>query len=432
LKVKVWLCLYHFWAFSAIIKGYFQIILVKKDYRKDLEYGSKVALRSIIMIATLAIVKGVLGSVTGFVVLIADALSSFADFLSLFAAYIGLRLSQRSATKNFKYGYYKAETFAALVAAVVIIYFGIDILLESVDRIVNPKEPEHLFLVFFSVGLSILFSLYASKNLIGAGKKINSLALINNGKDKKMDVLVEVAVLFGAGAHYLHFPYLEGVVGVVISFLTLKLGLETAKEALFFLLDYFDDQALMKKVRDIIESKAHIVRDIKDIRMRRAGTFVFGEAFLEINPYAQTKDIRNELKTLKEGIEDASPYLKDFLIFVDIPYRKKVKVAVPVKEDKGLESELAPNFAETNAYIFVEVKEKEIVDSYSHEFKFAETDIKGITDFLQREKVNIIVNNDMHSLMFYELRRLKNIDVYPTFGNVNNVENIVKLLLIDT
>lgn len=403
-----------------------------KDYQKDLEYGSRVALRSIIMIGILAVVKGVLGSITGFVVLIADALSSFADFLSLFAAYIGLRLSRRSATKNFKYGYYKAETFAALVASVVIIYFGINILIESVSRIITPEEPEHLFLVFFSVGLSILFSLYASRKLIKAGKKINSLALINNGKDKKMDVVVEVAVLFGAGAHFINFPYLEGVVGVIISFLTLKLGLETAKESLFFLLDYFDDQKLMKQIRDIIEAKAHVVRDIKDIRMRRAGTFIFGEAFLEITPYAQTKDIRNELKTLREAIEDASPYLKDFLIFVDIPYRKKIKIAVPVKKNHGLESELAATFEETKAYIFVEVKEKKIVDHYSRDFDFDVQNINEITDFLQKENVNIIVNNDMHSLLFYELRRLHNVDVYPSFGNVTNVENTVKLLLIDT
>lgn len=405
---------------------------MKRNYRKDLKYGSQVALSSIIQIGFLALVKAILGYITGFVVLTADALSSFADFLSLFAAYIGLTLSRHSATKNFKYGYFKAETFAALIAAVVIIYFGIQILIESIQRITNPVEPQHLFLVFISVFVSVVLSYRLSRKLIKAGERINSLALINNGKDKRMDVIVELAVLFGAVAHIFHFPYVEGIVGVIISFLTLKLGVETAKESLFFLLDYFDNQVLMKKVRRIIRRKSRIVRDIKDIRMRRAGTFVFGEAFLEVNPYAQTKDIRNELKMLRDAIVRSTSYIKEFLIFVDVPYRKKIKVAVPVKANKRLKSEIATSFADTKAYLFIEVENKKIVRYYGKAFNFKVTEINAAKDFLTKEGINVIINNDMHSLLFYELRRLHNIDVYPNFGNVKDAKSIVSLLLIDT
>lgn len=405
---------------------------MRRNYRKDLKYGSQVALEAIITTAVLAIVKAILGYITGFVVLTADALASFADFLSLFAAYIGLTLSRRSATKNFKYGYFKAETFAAFIAAVIIIYFGIQILLESVERITNPVEPQHLSLAVLSVVVSMILSYRLARKLIRAGEKINSLALVNNGKDKQMDLILEVAVLLGAGAHVLNFPYVEGIVGVIISFLTLKLGLETAKESLFFLLDYFDDQVLMKKIRRIIRKKSHIVRDIKDIRMRRAGTFVFGEAFLEVNPYAQTKDIRNELKMLRSAIVRSTSYLKEFLIFVDVPYRKKIKVAVPIKKNRGLKSEISTTFHETHAFLFVEVKDKKIVHHYGKAFKFKVTEINAAKDFLTNEGINVIINNNMHSLLFYELRRLHNIDVYPSFGNVTNAKNIVQLLLIDT
>jgi len=38
----------------------------------------------------------------------------------------------------------------------------------------------------------------------------------------------------------------------------------------------------------------------------------------------------------------------------------------------------------------------------------------------------------MHSLIDYQLRRLHNVEVYPNFSNVKDVENTVKLLLIDT
>ncbi|MBU1953601.1 cation diffusion facilitator family transporter [Patescibacteria group bacterium] len=405
---------------------------MQRGYKKNLAFGAKVALGGIIHLALLATLKAVFGYVTGIVVLTADALASLADFLSLFAAYLGLRISGRRATKNFAYGYYKAETLAALIAALLILYFGIRILFESINRITNPAVSQYQILAVVSVVVSILLSLRLASHLQKAGEKINSLALINNAKDKKVDVLVQVAVLIGVGANFFHIPYLEGIVGVIISFLTLKMGLETAKESLFFLLDYFDDSKLIKKIRKIIVQKSKILREIKEIRMRRAGTFIFGEAFLEVNPYAQTKDIRNELNNLKAEIMKTSPYLKDFLILVDVPYRRKIKIAVPVTGDDGLKSGIATSFNDTKAVIFVEVMDRKIINHYAKKFDFKFTDIDGIRDFLISEGINVIVNNDMHSLLFYELRRLNNIDVYPNFGNVTNVENAVKLLVIDT
>jgi hypothetical protein len=38
----------------------------------------------------------------------------------------------------------------------------------------------------------------------------------------------------------------------------------------------------------------------------------------------------------------------------------------------------------------------------------------------------------MHSLLFYHLRRLQHIIVYPHFYNVPDVEKTIKLLVIDT
>jgi predicted Fe-Mo cluster-binding NifX family protein len=239
-------------------------------------------------------------------------------------------------------------------------------------------------------------------------------------------------VVAGIAANYFKIPYVEGLIGVAISGLILKVGFETAKESLFFLLDYFNDQKLLDRVTKLIMKKSRIVKEVKDIRMRRAGTYIFGEAFLDVNPFAQTKDIRNELKNIEEEIVKKNKYLKNFLLFVMIPHPANIKVAVPVKEDRGLESEIASTMAETNAYVFVNVKKDKIDGSYSKAFKFSMTDFEGIINFLEGEGVNVVINNDMHSLLFYHLRRLHNIEVYPNFSNVTNARNAVKLLLIDT
>jgi len=390
------------------------------------------ALWGIMEIILLALFKLTLGLLTGMVVLIADALSSGADLLTLFASYVGLKISQRPADKNFKYGYYKAETFAAFITSLVIIYFGFEILTESIDRITTVEQSQNQWLALISVFVSTIVTLHLARFLQATGKKINSIAMIDTGKEKKMDLLMQVAVLIGVGGSYYKIPYLEGIIGIVISGLTLKVGLETAKESLFFLLDYFNDPELINSVKKIITSKSHIVKGIKDIRMRRSGTYIFGEAFLEIDPYAQTKDLRNELNNLRELIKKSDPYLKDFLLFVTIPRPSVIRVALPVKEDLGLDSKLAHVFRDTRAYIFVNVKNNKIVSWYSRNFNYKPDDYGHILRFLEAEKINVVINNDMHSLIYYQLRRLQNVEVYPNFSNVKNVENTVKLLVIDT
>jgi cation diffusion facilitator family transporter len=398
----------------------------------NLKYGSRMALFGIAEIVLLALFKATLGYMTGIVVLIADALSSGADLLTLFASYVGLKISQRPADKNFKYGYYKAETFAAFITSLAIIYFGLEILMESVGRITTMEPSQNQYLAVISVAVSTVVTLHLARFLQKTGKKINSIALIDTGKEKKMDLLMQVAVLIGVGASYYRIPYLEGIIGIVISGMTLKVGLETAKESLFFLLDYFNDPDMLDKVKKIIRAKSHIVKSIKDIRMRRSGTIIFGEAFLEIDPYAQTKDLRNDLNNMQEEIKRSSPYLKDFLLFVTVPRPSTIKVALPVKEDKGLQSKLAHLYEDTKAYIFVNVKKDRIVSYYGRNFNYKPDDFSAILRFLEGEKVNVVINNDMHSLIYYQLRRLHNVEVYPNFSNVKDVENTVKLLLIDT
>lgn len=398
----------------------------------ELKQGANIALYAMAEIALLAVLKAAVGFMTGIVVLMADALASFSDMLGVFASYFGLRMSRRRADEKFKYGYYKAESFAAFLASLLIIYLGFEVLKESGERLFVLEESHSHLLAVGQVVVTIATSLHLSHYLIRAGKRINSLSLVNSGKEKRSDLIAQIAVVAGITASFFRIPYLEGVIGIILSVIILKVGFESGKESLFFLLDYFDDQELIKKVRKTILSKSKIVRKVLNIRMRRAGTYIFGEAFLEIDPYVETKDIRNDLNILKEKISKTNKHLKDFSLFFEIPQINKIRVAVPVKNAAGLKSEIATTLEETRHYIFVDVADGKITDYYGKVFPFRTFDFIGITKFLKEEEAKIVINNNMHSLLFYNLRRLQHILVYPHFNNIRDVENTIKLLLIDT
>ncbi len=405
---------------------------LQKTGDEDLQLGTRIALMAMGEIMLLAIMKAIVGLTTGIVVLLADAVASFSDVLGLIASYIGLKMSQRNADKGFKYGYYKTESFAAFLASLLIIYMGFEVLGDSMNRLFVLEQSSGYLLAAGQVAVTVLVSLHLSYYLMKTGKKIHSLSLIDSAKDKRSDVISEIPVAIGIAASYFKIPYLEGAIGIVLSLLILKVGLESGKESLFFLLDYFDDQELLNKVEQTIMTKSRIVKKVQNIRMRRAGTYIFGEAFLEINPFVETKDIRNDLNLLKEKISSLDSQLKDFSLFVDVPQTNKVRVAVPVKNDNGLKSEVATTLEETKFYIFVDVADGKISAFHSKPFPFKKFDFIGITKFLKAEEAKIVINNNMHSLLFYNLRRLHHILVYPHFNNITDVENTIKLLLIDT
>ncbi len=396
-----------------------------------LKEGEKVSKQILLRIGFMAIAKAAVGYFTGFTVLIADAISSFADLLGIFASFIGLRLSRKSADKNFEYGYYKVETFAAFLISVGIIYLGYVIALESIEILKNPSQGHHYPFAITITVLSLLLSYNFYKKLDKAATITNSLSLRANARDKKVDIVVASTVLVSIIANYRNIPYVEGVVTALISLFILKEGIFSAKESLFFLLDYWGDPQLSGRIRKILLKEKDLVRSIKKLRLRRAGTFIFGEAYIDINPFAGIVDLRSEINILKERIKKINPYIKDFSIFTNIGDIKSAKIAIPVKSGRGLQSKLAENLEKTTKYLFVTVRNGKVQKSYTKELKKSDKKPLELSEFLKKESIDILIDNKLNSLIYFNLRRTHHILVYPNFPDVDTAKKTIELLLID-
>ncbi|MFC1615980.1 cation diffusion facilitator family transporter [Patescibacteria group bacterium] len=395
-------------------------------------HGEKVAKHAIIHLIVLGCIKTVVGLVTGMTVIMADAISSFADTLSVFASYIGLRLSRKSANKNFEYGYYKVETFMALIISFSIIYLAYEIFMRSLETFSNPSEGQFRYFAIIATMAAIVHSVRLSKKLQDAGRKVNSLSLIASGKDKFMDVFAGFAIIASVLANYQGVPYIEGVISMIISLIILKEGLLTGKESLFYLLDYWNDPILTRKIRKIFREEKDLIVKVKKLRLRRAGTFIFGQAFVEINPFAGIQDLREELDLLQEKIKSLNPYIKDFSIFSHISKSEVVKIAVPIKSGQNLDAKIASTLKETSAYLFANIKKSKVESFYIKKLSKENKKTIEIAEFLKHEKVNILIDNKLSSLVYYNLRRTHHILIYPNFSDIKTAGDTIKLLMIDT
>jgi len=393
--------------------------------------GERVLKFNILIILIISSVQMLAGLLTGMTVVIADAVRSFSSILDLFAAYIGIKISRKDANKNFEYGYHKIETFAALLVSLGILYIGYITMVESINAFKMQKFAlGHAFVITTTV-ISMQYYYRLSKKLEAAAEKTNSLAIAASAKNKKINFIIGLAVLLSIVANYKQVPYVEGVISVIISLGILKEGLWSTKQSLFFLLDYWDDPVLFAKIKDVLMTEKDIVIEVKRLRLRRAGSFIFGEAFIEMNPFAGVEDLRSELDNLKEKIKNLDPYIKDFAIYSHIPKLGNFVVAFPVKKESKLNSEIAHNLSETKSYLFVKIAENKIKKSYFKKLKDEDKNVIKLATFLNKEKVNVVINNELPSLAYYNLRRTHHVLIYPDFRDVPTVNKMMELILID-
>lgn len=405
------------------------VISTKRVQLKNLENATKVARNSLWLLLGLTVLKGFGGYVTNIIALVGDAVGSAADIIAASGIFVGLKLSQQKASKTFKYGYHRVETFISLLISLVILYAGYRILIESYGRFFVVVQTESHGVGIITSVISIAVSLFAFHYQRKTGEQINSNAMLASAEDKRNDAVVSVGVLGSIVADKLNIPYVEGGIGIGISLLIIWTGVKYGKDALFYLLDYWDNPEMTQKIRSILR-KSKIVTAVKNIRLRHMGTYIFGEAFLEINPFADSKDIRDQIHRLAKKIEESVAHLGDLVLYIDPPKPTVVRVAIPIARDNGLHSEIAENPEAPFRFLFVEIHGGAIREYYSLPDEFRTNQISEIVKFLKSRRINILISTMIRPLLYY-LLRLNNIKVYPHFLGVKDVGNTVKLLLLD-
>ena len=174
--------------------------------------------------------KFTVGFLANSVAIMIDALNNASDVMSSVITIIGTKLAGRPADKQHPYGHGRVEYITAEVISAIVLYAGITALIESVRKILNPEVPEYstatLVVVAAGVGVKVLLGRYVSSQ----GKKLSSDALKDSGQDALMDAAVSVTTLLGALAFLGLGLNLEAWLGVFISAMIIKAGIEMFNE----------------------------------------------------------------------------------------------------------------------------------------------------------------------------------------------------------
>ena len=174
----------------------------------------------------LAAFKAVIGIISNSIAVTLDAVNNLSDAFSSVVTIIGAKLGSKKPNKKHPLGYGRIEYLSSMIVAAIVLYAGITSMIESVKKIFSPEAADYSAISLVIISVAVIVKLILGQYVKKQGKKHNSGALVASGSDALFDAVISASVLASAVIYLIWGVSLEAYVGVIISVLIIKAGIE--------------------------------------------------------------------------------------------------------------------------------------------------------------------------------------------------------------
>ena len=109
--------------------------------------------------------------------IIADSVNNFSDSVSSIVTLIGFRIASKPADEDHPFGHARYEYISGLVVAFLVMIAGVELLKESIEKIIHPQDLRFAVPMYVVLVLSIVIKLTMMIVYTIVGKKIKSSVL---------------------------------------------------------------------------------------------------------------------------------------------------------------------------------------------------------------------------------------------------------------
>ncbi|HEL1619649.1 TPA: cation transporter [Streptococcus suis] len=281
---------------------------------QNLKLAERGAIVSITAYIILSGIKLAAGHIFHSDALTADAFNNISDIIGNIAVLIGLRMAQKPADTDHKFGHWKMEDLASLITSFIMFVVGFQVLYSTFLKIISNQTVE-IDMTGAVVGVFsalVMIAVYLYNKVLA--KRVHSKALEATAKDNLSDAVTSIGTSVAIIAAAFNFPIVDKIAAVVITFFILKTAYEIFMESFFTLSDGFDEELLHKYEEDIL--KLPKVVAVKSQRGRTYGANIYLDIVLEMNPdlsvyesHEVTEQVE-QLLTLKYGVFDVDIHVE--------------------------------------------------------------------------------------------------------------------------
>lgn len=268
------------------------------DAYKQIQEGERGAWVSIIAYICLALFKLGIGYASGSEALSADGLNNSTDIIASLAVLIGLKISRRPPDRDHRYGHFRAETVAALVASLIMVAVGLQVLYLAIRKFWEPiiETPDMMAGWAALFCALVMWGVYTYN--VRLANRINSHAMMAAAQDNRSDAMVSVGAFVGIMGAQFGLPWLDPLTATIVGLIICKTAWDIFRDATHALTDGFDEKEL-ESLRQTIE-RTPGVESIKDIKARVHGNTIFVDVVVQVDNALSVVESHDITETIEE------------------------------------------------------------------------------------------------------------------------------------
>ncbi|OGO30561.1 MAG: hypothetical protein A2Z29_11320 [Chloroflexi bacterium RBG_16_56_11] len=228
---------------------------------------------SIVIVVGLIIVKVVVGTITGSLSVLAQAVDSFLDLFAVSITFLAIHVAAKPADEEHPFGHGKAENVAAIVQAALIFIAGGVIIYQAIRR---AQTEAALSMTEAGIGVmaaSIIASIFLSRYLRRVAKKEDSAALEASAHNIAADVYSAAAGFIGLiVVRITSLHIIDDILAGIVALFIIKVSIDILRKSFGGLVDVKLPEAEEKKIElAITEHFDGEVVSFHKLRTRKAG-----------------------------------------------------------------------------------------------------------------------------------------------------------------
>ena len=247
-----------------------------------LAQAERISRLSVVILLATGAVEILAGEIVGSIAIVADGIDSLSDSVISLIVWMGLRMSSRRPDERFHFGYYKVESYGALIAALAMIYIAALIIYRSYLALLNPRQlnlPVIGLVTLLGAGTS---SFYRARVMQGIAHRFNLVSLKMDAKNAVKDGSASFVAFGSVLLASLGFHEFDAIGGMLVGGYILAISYVAIKESSSILLDAFNNPEVAREI-ETLAGRTLGVQKVGNLRLRRSGPYVVGyvEIFVE-------------------------------------------------------------------------------------------------------------------------------------------------------
>ena len=242
--------------------------------------------------------------------MIADAVHSASDFVTDIVVLAFVRISAKPRDDDHKWGHGKYETLASLIIGVALFAVGVEILVDSAEKIkavINGEvlpRPGAIAIVAAAVSIVAKEALY--QWTVYVGRQTESPSVVANAWHHRSDALSSIGALLGIGAAYFlgeKWRIADPIAAVMVAALIIKVAIDLCRTALAELLEKSLSKEVEQEILSIVLATPNVYKP-HNLRTRRIGSDIAIEVHIRVEgtmTVFESHEISKEIeRTLRE------------------------------------------------------------------------------------------------------------------------------------